>query len=226
MSSRHPSRRRWLKSLAAAGTLGGIDATLLIRAALAAGLTPVPAGLHRLRGPVTLNGKATREGTVVRAGDEIATGPGGEAIYVIGLDAFLQREATTVRFGADAAAGFLRVVTGKLLSVFGKGERRLLVPTATIGIRGTACYIETDELKTYFCLCYGEAQVEPVVAPAVREIIRTNHHEHPIHIHKDPAMPSGMAPATVINHTDAELTLLENLVGRWPPFHGQTGFSY
>jgi hypothetical protein len=29
-----------------------------------------------------------------------------------------------------------------------------------------------------------------------------------------------MAPATVINHTDAELTMLENSVGRWPPFSG------
>jgi len=25
----------------------------------------------------------------------------------------------------------------------------------------------------------------------------------------------------VIKHTDAELTLLKNLVGRWPPFHGR-----
>ena len=36
-----------------------------------------------------------------------------------------------------------------------------------------------------------------------------------------------MAPAAVINHTDAELILLENSVGRWPPFYdGQGGSRY
>jgi hypothetical protein len=31
--------------------------------------------------------------------------------------------------------------------------------------------------------------------------------------------------APVINHTDAELTMLENLVGRWPPFTPWPGES-
>jgi hypothetical protein len=221
-----PARRRCLQTLLAASLAGSIDTAWLIRTALAAGLTPVPAGLHRLRGTATVNGKAASEGMAIRPGDEVGTGPNSEAVYVIGQDAFLQRENTVVRLGTDAASGFLRLVTGKLLSVFGKGERRLLVPTATIGIRGTGCYLETDAAKTYFCLCYGEAEVVPAVAPAAREVIRTAHHDHPIHIHNDPAMPTGMVPATVVNHSDAELTLLENLVGRWPPFHGQSGFGY
>jgi hypothetical protein len=33
-----------------------------------------------------------------------------------------------------------------------------------------------------------------------------------------------MTKAEVINHTDAELTMLENSVGRWPPF--QQGSRY
>jgi hypothetical protein len=32
-------------------------------------------------------------------------------------------------------------------------------------------------------------------------------------------MPKMIAPASVINHSDDELTLLEALVGRWPPFN-------
>ena len=35
-----------------------------------------------------------------------------------------------------------------------------------------------------------------------------------------------MAPAKVINHTDEELIMLENSVGRWPPFYGQGGSRY
>lgn len=98
---------------------------------------------------------------------------------------------------------------------------RLAVSTAVIGIRGTACYIEELVDRTYFCLCYGEAEVVPAVAPQERETIRTNHHDHPISIYSDPAMPKSMVSAEVVNHTDAELTMLESLVGHVPPFKGR-----
>jgi hypothetical protein len=224
-------RRHLLKALAAAGLLTSAETLGLIRAALAAGANPVPAGLHKLKGTVTLNGQPAREGQLVRPGDTVSTGPGAEALYVIGQDAFLQRESTSVQFGG-AAADFMRVVTGRLLSVFGKGRSRgIQVGTATIGIRGTACYIEEEpgggaKARTYFCLCYGEAEVTPTAAPAQRETISTTHHDHPIYIHADPTMATSMVPAEVINHTDAELVMLENLVGRWPPFYDKANRGY
>jgi hypothetical protein len=184
---------------------------------------PGTPGLRRVRGTVTVNGVSAREGALVLPGDTVVTGPGAEALYVIGQDAFLQREATTISFGTDAARNFMRVLSGRLLSVFGRGEKQLNVSTATIGIRGTACYIEEEASRTYFCLCYGEAEVIPAAAPKQRETIRTKHHDHPIYIHSDPAMATSMVPANVINHGDAELEMLENLVGRWPPFHDLPG---
>lgn len=42
-------------------------------------------------------------------------------------------------------------------------------------------------------------------------------------------LASGESPimdARVINHTDAELTRLENLCGRWPPFYGSSDYKY
>jgi hypothetical protein len=39
-------------------------------------------------------------------------------------------------------------------------------------------------------------------------------------------MPTMIAPADVINHTDAELTMLESLVGRWPPFYAKSTKRY
>lgn len=219
-------RRALLRALSAAGLLGAGGVMGFMQRALAAGANPVPPGLHRIRGDVTVNGQPARKGMLVSAGDTVATGPEAEALYVIGQDAFLQRESTVVRFGKDAAAGFLRVIAGKLLSVFGKGGRRLEVPTATIGIRGTACYIEAEAARTYFCLCYGETEIVPAAAPHERTTYATTHHEHPLYIHNDPAMPTRMVPAEVINHTDAELTMLENLVGRWPPFYGRSGGIY
>jgi len=124
----------------------------------------------------------------------------------------------------------MRVVTGKILSVFGKGARTIQVSTATIGIRGTGCYIEDEGMgagaRTYFCLCYGSVDLTPTAAPRERESYSTKHHDKPMYIHNDMSMAKMMVPAGVINHTDAELELLENLVGRWPPFYAQGGSKY
>lgn len=235
------SRRHLLGALAAAGLLTAAERIGLIRAALASGANPVPAGLHKIKGSVKVNGQPAREGALVRPGDTVVTGAGAEALYVIGQDAFLQRESSTVAFGADMA-NFMRIISGKILSVFGKGPRSIFVATATIGIRGTACYIEQPGKvmrsgipgdgaggtadPTYFCLCYGEAKVIPAAAPQLWETVITTHHDHPLYLHDDKAMPSMMVAAPVINHTDAELVMLENLVGRWPPFYGKTGSGY
>lgn len=218
-------RRNLLKTLAAVGLLQGAGIAGLIRDALANGKGPIQAGLRKLSGKVTVNGQPAKVGMLVKSGDTVATAAGAEAIYVIGENAFLQRENSSVTFGEDAAA-FFRIVTGKLLSVFSHGQKRLQVSTATIGIRGTACYIEAEETKTYFCLCYGEADITPTAAPAEHEVIRTWHHDHPLYINSDPGMAKSMVPAEVKNHTDAELAMLEALVGRVPAFYGKTDTHY
>jgi hypothetical protein len=229
------ARRALLKSLAAAGLLarhGSVGGLMgFLQRALANGTDPLPAGLHKIEGNVMVNGRPARPGQSIKPGDRVVTGPGGEALYVIDAHAFLQRGGSTVEFGRTAA-DFMRVLSGRILSVFGKGERQISIATATIGIRGTACYIEEEpaapgrKSRAYFCLCYGEARVTPTAAPEQAETIRTSHHDHPIYIHDDAAMPSTMVTAPVINHSDAELLLLENIVGRWPPFHGQPGIEY
>jgi hypothetical protein len=214
----NPDRRRsLLKALGAAGLLGGAGLSGLASRALANGNNPVAAGLRDFKGTVAVNGAAPRIGMLIRPGDSVSTGRDSEAIYVIGDNAFLQRGESSVIFG-DAASSFFRIVTGKLLSVFGKGQKKLVVSTATIGIRGTGCYIESTPAQTYFCLCYGEAEVVPNAAPERAETIVTKHHDHPIIIGADTHSANMMAPAKVINHTDAELTLLESLIGRRPPF--------
>jgi hypothetical protein len=215
------TRRKVLKQLAAGGALGAAGLSGLIQQALASGVKPVPPGFQRIDGEVRINGAPARVGQLVKAGDQVRTARGAQAIYVMGSDAFLQRENSVVEFGNDAIKGFFRVVTGRLLSVFGQGQKTLVTPTATIGIRGTACYIEGEAEKTYFCLCYGTADVIPDRDPTHRESITTQYHDHPVYLHHDSAMPM-MVNAKVINHTDQELILLENLCGRWPPFYGKT----
>jgi hypothetical protein len=223
-------RRRTLKALAAAGLLGPAGISGLIRDALAKGEVPIKTGLQKIRGEVLVNHRVANEGQLIKPGDTIVTGRNSEAIYVIGQDAYLQRELSTVSFGADALQNLMRVVSGKILSVFGKNSgRSIQTSTATIGIRGTGCYIEDEgtgaKARTYFCLCYGTAELVPKAAPQEVETYTTTHHDKPMYVHNDMAMTKMMVPAEVINHTDEELTLLEGLVGRVTPFYG-TGKKY
>jgi len=193
-----------------------------LRQSLAAGA--VEKGVHRLRGDVRVNGVPAREGLDVNAGDVITTGADGEVLFVTGRDAFLVRANSRVE--AQGTAGGLvlsglRIITGAVLSVFSPGEPKSLhTPTATIGIRGTAVYLEAEEARTYACVCYGEAEIVSAADPSVRETVRTQHHEQPRYIMGSGA-PQMLMGAPVINHTDVELILLEGLTGRTPPFAQQ-----
>jgi hypothetical protein len=96
-------RRELLQRLGAAGLLSAGGVAGFLQRALAAGVDPVPPGLHKVSGTVTVNGQPARPGQLIRPGDTVATGADGEAVFVIGQDAFLQRSGSTVSFGNTAA---------------------------------------------------------------------------------------------------------------------------
>jgi len=218
------ARRQTLLKLAATGALGAGGILGLVREALSAGSLPATPGFRHIRGPVGVDATRASIGLNIKPGQTVMTGEGGEAVYVIGPDAFLQREKTKITFEESGGAQVMRIITGKVLSVFGKGRDRarnlqIATTTATIGIRGTGGYIEAEDARTYFCLCYGEAEVTPKGNPKQAESYGTKHHDRPVYINA-----SGerlITPAPVVNHTDDELTMLENSVGRWPSFYGQ-----
>ena len=218
-----PERRKYLR----AGAVAALALqTAWLRGALAAG--SVEKGVYRVRGDVRVNGTAAKEGMDVKAGDIVATGAGSEVVFVTGKDAFLIRANSRVEaqgaLGALVLSG-LRLVTGAVLSVFSPGERRTLqTATATVGIRGTAVYLEADESRTYVCTCYGEAEIVSTADPSARETVRTTHHEQPRYVMGTGA-PQMLMGAPVVNHTDAELTLLESLAGRRPPFLDRPGYQ-
>lgn len=177
----------------------------------------VQPGVSRVRGAATINGQAAKQGMAVSAGDRVVTAPDAELLFVVERDAMLVRQGSSLELARD---GF-RLVTGAVLSVFApRARKQLRTATATIGIRGTAAYLEAEPERTYVCTCYGEALLEPVGDPAARETVRTTHHEQPRYILARGA-PKMVAPAPMINHADAELELLEGLVGREPPFAGK-----
>jgi hypothetical protein len=215
------ARRAWLRG-AAAASLAAAGMSRL-RAALAAGA--VPPGVAQIKGDVRINGKPAERGQRVGPGDLIVTGKGAELVVVVERDAFLVRANSRVEFGAAATQGavtVLRILTGALLSVFESGRRReIRTLTATIGIRGTGIYVEIEPRRTYACTCYGEAVLTPVDDPQAAETVRTRRHDQPRYIYGK-GMPNMMEAAPVVNHTDAELQMLEALVGRKVPFEPGT----
>ena len=206
----HRARRRALLLFAA-----GIGLPAAVRLALAQ--SSAKQGVRTVQGDMRINGKPAEVGTLVRPGDAIVLGDGAVATFVVGQDAFLMRGNSRAELiGSGVLVSALQLVTGRLLAVFGSGgERRLVTSTATIGIRGTGAYMEAETARTYFCLCYGTADVAATMGGA-RESYSTRHHESPRYIYGD-GRKRAIVPASVANHTDSELILLESLVGRSPP---------
>ena len=200
-------RRRALLALVAA-----IGAPAALRLALA---QTQAQGVRRAIGEVRVNRLPAVPGSLVRPGDTVEVGKEALAAFVVDQNAFLMRSNSRAEFAGGSVLAAVRLVTGGLLSVFGGGEHRLTTATATVGIRGTGAYMEAEPERTYFCLCYGTAEVEPK-GSALRETYSTTHHESPKYIYGD-GRKNAMVPAGVVNHTDAELILLESLVGRTPP---------
>jgi len=217
-------RRHWLKSATALGIVGAAGVSGLIQEALAKGDTPTSAGINSLQGTATVNGKPARIGTAVKPGDRVATGPKSFAVVVVGKDAYLLRDNSTIVLEeSKAKPGVLEkvlILTGKVLSVLEKRTADASVqyrtPNATIGIRGTGFYIEIEEGRTYFCLCYGQAVIDGK-GMSESKIINTIHHEQPLWL-DDSSGTMKIDKGPFRNHDDGELIMLEKLVGREPPF--------
>ena len=216
---RQKSRRAWLER-AAVGGAGLAIALAGLREALAA--EAVSKGVARVRGDARVNGQPAALGMAVEPGDAITTGPDAELVAVVGRDAYLARAGSRIEItsgGSALIAGTLRVLTGALLAVFAPGEpKEVKTGTASIGIRGTAMYVEVEADRTYVCVCYGTAVLVPPDDPQAAETVRTTHHDAPRYLYAK-GMPRMIEAAPVVNHTDAELILLESLVGRKPPFN-------
>ena len=212
------SRRAWL-ARAAAGSAALALGLGRLREALAQGA--VAKGVSRVRGEVSVNGQPATEGMEVKPGDMIRTGRDAELVAVVGRDAFLLRGDSQIEITPrkdPRLVGAFRVVTGALLAVFAPGQsKQVRTGTATIGIRGTGVYVEFEAERTYVCTCYGTARLTPVDEPKAAETVRTKHHDQPRYIYPT-RMPRRIEKAPVINHTDAELILLESLAGRKVPF--------
>jgi hypothetical protein len=182
---------------------------------------PLPKGqsFYEVNGPVKVNGQPAGKDTRVGPNDVVETGKGARAIFVVGTEALLLRDQTRLEMkGSDLVVNQLRLVTGAMLSVFGRGNRTLYGPTSTIGIRGTGVYVEAQPDMTYVCTCYGTTDIAASDDPKISEQVVSVHHDKPRYVLAKPDKGRRIVPAPFKNHTDLELMLIESLVGRTPPF--------
>ena len=220
-------RRRTLIRMLAAGFFTGVSAEAGDAFAQILGNPPskLPPGrsIYRVSGDVQVDGKPATVDTKVAGGTTIKTGANSEVVYAVGQSAYIARANTEIVIqspGSDSAiVSGLRLLAGKLLSVFPTGRPvQLQTRVASIGIRGTGVYMESDPEQTYFCTCYGVADISALNDPESKETVAASHHDRPLYILGKEQKGRNIRNAPFINHTDQELMLIETLVGREPPF--------
>jgi hypothetical protein len=167
-----------------------------------------------LLGDATLNGARLTPQNMIQTGDKIVTGPDSKLIFVVGNSAFhlRQNSTMTIEHGATLnAVSVLRLISGAVASVWGKGSsRQIITPTITAGIRGTGVYTEifaNQDNLSYFCNCYGTVDMR---AGDDQIISKADYHQA-FYGEANPKGGRSLTPAKAINHTDDELEFLARL---------------
>lgn len=175
--------------------------------------------IHALEGDVFINKRKITAETVIKSGDQISVAHGGQLVFSMGGDAFLLRGGSVLKVKSltgNPLVSSLRLITGGLLAVFEKRSKttKIITANATIGIRGTAVYLNAEPHRLYTCTCYGHTDL--TAGKAKEDIIATHHNAHVVSAGAQGQMH--MQAFEVLDHTDDELRMLEALVGRKPPF--------
>ena len=219
-------RRDFLVRALSLGLFATGQAAGLFQASHARGDIPsvLPEGrsIFKLEGVVTVDGKRADLTTPIGPNSRVSTGARSRVIFVVNQDAFILRSNSELEMGSsnNLLIEGMRILSGRILSVFGKREKphTITTSTATIGIRGTGIYVESDPERSYVCTCYGQTRINASADPNVSEDISASHHDKPVYVLPQAGSGGLIVPAPFINHTDAELALIEELVGRTPPF--------
>jgi hypothetical protein len=189
------------------------------------GKLPAGQSIYRLSGSVTVNGTPATLQTQIRPGDTVETGRDGEVVFVIGGQSMIVRAQSRLEIVApprqessSLLVSGLRLLTGGVLSVSRGSAQRIETTNASIGVRGTGWYAEAQSALTYFCTCYGAAEIGARDDPGSRQTVAAKHHDQPLYVVSDAPAGQRVRSAPFINHTDQELMLIETLVGRSPPF--------
>jgi hypothetical protein len=200
------SRRQFLGAAAASGLLLPLDAF------------SATDQVHDLRGKVTISNRLATWKSEILPGDRIVTGNDGHFVFVMGQDAVMLRsrsELVIERY--EESQGLLRLLTGAMGAVFGRGRpRRIVASNATAGIRGTGVYLETRGDGTYFCTCWGTVDLAATDDATDKQLVESKRHIANL-IAAAAQGGTRFRPADFETHTDEEMDILEKCVGRRSP---------
>ncbi len=198
-------RRSFLQAAAAWTAAGGF----------AAAHAQSRSNIVELVGDAQLNGNRLRPEHVIQTGDQIETGPDANLIFVIGNASFQVRRNSRLVVDRGRTLNFvsvLRLLTGAVASVWGKGgQRQIVTPTLTAGIRGTGVYTEVfpdQGNRGYFCNCYGLVDM----ASGTDRVVSESSYHQSFWGEVEPKSGRYLTPAKAINHTDEEIEFLARLI--------------
>lgn len=198
-------RRSFLQGAAAFTALGGFGAAW----------AQSRSNIVELHGDALINGQRLSAQQTIQTGDTLQTGPQSTLTFVLGNSAFhvRQNSSLTLERGATLSAiSILRLLSGAVGSVWGKGNlRQIVTPTLTAGIRGTGVYTEVfPDQRSYFCNCYG---VVDMAAGGDQVTSESSYHQA---FWGEVARKDGrmLTPAKAINHTDEEVEYLAKLANQ------------
>jgi hypothetical protein len=200
-------RRSILRAAAAWSAMGG----------LAAAQAQQRSNIVELQGEALINGERLSAQRTIQTGDSLQTGPGSHLIFVIGNSAFHVRQNSMVAVDRGPTlntVSVLRMLTGAVVSVWGRGtSRQIVTPTLTAGIGGTGVYAEVfpqQGYRSYFCNCYGTVHLS---AGEDNMVCRSEYHQA---FWGEVAPKNGryLTPAQAINHSDEELEFLAGLINQ------------
>jgi len=198
-------RRDTLKAAAAWLALGGLPAAMAQQRS----------NVVQLTGDATLNGNRLSPQQTIQTGDEIQTGPGSNLLFVIGNSSFQVRQNSRLsveRGNTLNAVSVLRLLTGAVASVWGKGvNRSIVMPTLTAGIRGTGVYAEifaSQGDRNYFCNCYGTVDL----GAGTEKLVSEAQYHQAFWADAEPRAGRFLTAAGALNHSDEELEFLAQLV--------------
>ena len=200
-------RRSFLRNAAAWTAMGGF----------AGAEAQSRSNIVELLGDALVNGVRLLPQRSIQTGDRLETGPASNLIFVLGNASFHMRQnsrLTVERGNTLNAVSVLRLLSGAVASVWGRGNRRsIITPTLTAGIRGTGVYAEVlpdQRYRSYFCNCYGAVDM---AADSDRLVSQASYHQA-FWGEAQPRAGRYLTPAPAINHTDEELEFLARLINQ------------
>ncbi len=200
-------RRSLIHAAAAWAASGGIGAAVAQQSS----------NIVELSGDAMVNGKKLLPNAIIQTGDSIETGPKSNLVFVVGNAGFQMRQNSRMKLERGntlSAVSLLRLLSGAVVSVWGKGNNRTITtPTITAGIRGTGVYAEVYEKqdgRSYMCNCYGTVDA----ASGKERRVSVSQYHQSFWGEREPKEGKVLMPAKALNHTDDEVEFLARLVNQ------------